>query len=62
MQLRAGDSPSSVAAGSVCCHADVRGQQGNALPHPAAAQLHARLEQEPRIGLDVGVKARAPSS
>lgn len=34
----------------------VRGQQGSALPHPAAAQLHARLEQEPGTGQGVGVK------
>lgn len=33
-----------------------RGQQGSALPHPAATQLHARLEQEPGIQQDVGVK------
>ena len=41
--------------------ADVRGQQGSAGlcpagPHPAAAQPHAMLEQEPGIRHSVGIK------
>lgn len=50
MQLRASDSPASGVTGSACCHPGVRGQWGSALPHPAKAQLHARLEQEPGMG------------
>lgn len=62
------DSACSGVAGSGCATLLCVGSRAVPLPHPAAAQLHARLEQEPGIWQDVGVKparwpckARAPS-